>query len=430
MPSRVTRQFLKTKAQALSCRAYRLVELSPRTVGIRSQDRLYAPSAAHFKAANKRLSQIEKAINQRLKFLQHHLQKAPAPHVLLYMALVEREVDRARRAFGMFFEIFSQRGSAFAPALAAHDVIAADCYAAVQQAAPLVLQEPRLKPITYMEHGYSPATMRRGVTLSRLLGEPNPFPIIRIPWDRDNPWQAVFLHEVSHNLQADLGLWHENKRAVGHRLLRILHDPMITSVYRRWHKEIFADLAAVLLGGPASVWGMLAFLSHPAPKTLTYKPGGVHPTGYLRALILAEMLRRMGFEGESAKVRKTWMELYSPGKGHRIPVPLLETSSQIIPHVVDEMAFQPKRNLAQRALADVIPFHRRDEQQIREASAVLARGQFPADLPPRFFVSASRYALQRGASIPELSKRVIAHLSKHAAGRALISGGSELVAVS
>jgi hypothetical protein len=68
-----------------------------------------------------------------------------------------------------------------------------------------------LKPLTYMEHGYSPATTRRGIALSRLLGEANPFPLIRIPWDRDNPWQAVFLHEVAHNLQADLGLWQENR---------------------------------------------------------------------------------------------------------------------------------------------------------------------------------------------------------------------------
>ena len=69
---------------------------------------------------------------------------------------------------------------------------------------------PLLKPVCYMEHGYSPATMRRGVALARLLGEPNPFPLIRIPWDRDQPWQAVFLHEVAHNVQSDLGIWQEN----------------------------------------------------------------------------------------------------------------------------------------------------------------------------------------------------------------------------
>src|SRR5262245_57697319 len=178
-----------------------------------------------------------------------------------------------------------------------------------------------------MEHGYSPATNRRGVALRRLLGETNPFPIIRIPWDRDNPWQAVFLHEVAHNIQADLGLWQENQDAVRNRILRASGDPMVTSTYRRWHKEIFADLAAALLGGPASVWGMMEFLSHPAPRTNTFRPGGAHPTGYLRVLILAEMLRRMGFEAEAARVSQVWKGLYDPQKrGHRIPARLLDTS--------------------------------------------------------------------------------------------------------
>ena len=90
-------------------------------------------------------------------------------------------------------------------ALAAHDAIARDCYAAVRAAAPTIFPGPLVPPLTYLEHGYSPATMRRGVTLSRLLGETNPFPLIRIPYDRDRPWQAVFLHEVAHNLQADSG---------------------------------------------------------------------------------------------------------------------------------------------------------------------------------------------------------------------------------
>ena len=111
---------------------------------------------------------------------------------------------------------------------------------------------PLVAPLTYLEHGYSPATMRRGVTLSRLLGETNPFPLIRIPYDRDRPWQAVFLHEVAHNLQADLGLWVQNRDAVIQRLSEAQLPPLAVSIFGRWHKEIFADLAALLLGGPMS----------------------------------------------------------------------------------------------------------------------------------------------------------------------------------
>lgn len=412
-----TQQFLHAKVRTLTARARRLSGLTPEAVGIRKQDRAFAPSAAHFKAANQRLAEIDLAIATRLKFLKRHWRSARPQQALLYAAFVEREVDRVRRAFGLFFEVFSQRGSTFAPVLAAHDVIAADCYQAVQQSGPKILAKCLVKPLTYLEHGYSPATMRRGVTLVKLLGETNPFPLIRIPWDRDNPWQAVFLHEVSHNLQADLGLWQENKDAVQQRMLRAIGDPSIISIYGRWHKEIFADLAAVLLGGPASAWGMMDFLAHPSPKVMTYKPGGAHPTGYLRVLVLAEMLRRMGFEEESARVSKVWKHLYRPAAGHRIPKRLLSTSKQSIPHIVDEVAYQPRRNLAQHALVDVIRFTPAHEKIIRQGARQLAKGTVPTHLPPRFLVSASRHALAQGASLPKLSNLVLRHLSSQAAGK-------------
>lgn len=411
MSVRETKQFLHAKVRTLTARARRLSELTPEAVGIREEDYRFAPTVPHFKAANKRLARIDAAIEKRLKFLKRHWRSAQPRRVLLYATLVEREIDRARRTFGMFFEVFSQRASAFAPVLAAHDVIAEDCYKAVRQSAPLIFSGTLVKPLTYLEHGYSPATMRRGVTLARLLGESNPFPLIRIPWDRDNPWQAVFLHEVSHNLQADLHVWQENKDAVERRVLRGIGDPRLVSVYGRWHKEIFADLAAILLGGPASVWGMMDFLAHTPPKVLTFKPDGAHPTGYLRVLVLAEMLRRMGYDDEATKVSKVWKQLYNPAAGHRIPVRLLSTAKSSIPDIVDEIAFQPRRNLAQRALADVIRFTRDDERRIRRGSDQLVKGIVPKNLPPRFLVSASRHALARGASPPKLSKIVINHLS-------------------
>ena len=411
------KDFLYTKIRALTARARRLTDLTPATVGVRPQDRPFAPSRKHFEAARERLKKIDGAIAGRLRFLHSNWKDHEPRDVLVYIALVEREIDRARRAFGMFFELFSQRGSVFAPALAAHDVIAADCYTAIRKAAPLVFRGPLLKPLTYMEHGFSPATMRRGVALSRLLGEANPFPVIRIPWDRDNPWQAVFLHEVAHNIQADLGLWQENMQALRNRILRATGNAVVTSVYRRWHKEIFADVAAVLLGGPASAWGMMDFLAGPAPRMLTYRPGGAHPTGFIRILILAELLKRMGFGSEGRRVEALWRSLYDPSRGHRIPPGLLSASSKTVPDTVDEIVYQTRRNLAQRALVDVIPFGKADEARIRRASEVLVRGIVPDDVPPRFLVSASHYAIGRGANLQELSAKVIRHLSNIAASR-------------
>ena len=199
--------FLRGRIIGLAARARRLARIDYASVGIRPQDLPYVPSPDHFRAANQRLAAIDHDIARRMRLLLRTWRGRPARRVLIDIALVEREIDRARRTFGMFWEVFSQRGSSYAPVLAAHDVIARDCYEAVRQGAPGLLDRKALAPVSYMEHGYSPATMRRGVVLARLLGEPNPFPVIRIPWDRDNPWQSVFTHEVVHNIHFDMGIW-------------------------------------------------------------------------------------------------------------------------------------------------------------------------------------------------------------------------------
>ena len=413
----LVRNFLTAKVRTLAGRAERLARLTPALVGIRGEYRRFAPSRAHFDAVNRRLDKIGEAIRKRLSTTLRQLGKVSSQRSLADIALVESEVDRARRVFGMFFEVFSQRGSSFAPTLLAHDIVASDCYEAVRRGGPQVFRGRPLEPITYMEHGYSPATMRRGITLSRLLGQRNPFPLIRIPWDRDNPWQATFMHELAHNLQADLAIWEPNKKAVMKRLIRTNGNPMLVTILGRWHKEIFADLAALLLGGPAIAYGMTDFLAHPAPRTLTYKPGGVHPTGYFRVLILAEMLKRMGFPDDARALASIWRGMFKLDSGHRLPKRLVATQLRWIPSVVDEVAYQSRRALGQRALADIIRFTAEDERRIRQATAMLVRGAIPKGLPPRFFVSASRYAINAGASPSQVSKLVLDHLSSLGASR-------------
>jgi hypothetical protein len=410
--TRPTDRFLQGKFRALKARAGRLLVLTPERLGLRAQDAPYAPSPEHFAAVNRQLSRIGGEIARQVAASEALAERGAARHRLTSMALVEREVDRARRMFGMFFEIFSQRGTYFGPALAAHDAIAADCYAAIRATLPNIFPARMLKPLTYMEHSFSPATNRRGIALARLMGDVNPFPVIRIPWDRDSPWQPVFLHEVAHNLQSDLGLWHENPNAVARRLTSMRFDPLVVTVYRRWNKEIFADLAALLLGGTASAWGMMEFLAHPGTRALTYRPGGAHPTGWFRALIIAEMVRRMGFGEEAAEMEKVWRRLYDPGRGHRLPAELLAATPRVVPAIVDEIAFQPRRALAQHALADVIPFRRADEVRIRHAGLQIAAGRLPEGLPARFFVTASRRAVHAGGDPRAVSRLVIEHLSR------------------
>jgi hypothetical protein len=142
----VTTEFLEAKRIAVTARAQRLARLTPRRVGLRPQDIPYAPSAEHFQAVNQRLAQISARIAGRLAHLQRIWSRRETEPKLIATAMVEREIDRARRSFGMFFEIFSQRGSSFARPLAAHDMIATDCYRAVRAAAPDVFSGALLKP--------------------------------------------------------------------------------------------------------------------------------------------------------------------------------------------------------------------------------------------------------------------------------------------
>lgn len=424
MPAFGAREFLRVKVLGLAARLRRLARIDHAVLGLRPQDVRHAPSRAHFAAANARLARVEARIRSRFADVRAAVDRAPLERVLVDVALVERELDRARRLFGMFFEVFAQRGTSFGPALAAHDAIAHDCYQAIREAAPRVFSGALLKPVSYMEHGYSPATMRRGVALNRLLGEPNPFPLIRIPWDRDQPWQAVFVHEVAHNLQADLGIWQENRQAVVKRLLGQIGQPFIASVYGRWHKEIWADLAAILLAGPAAAWGMAEFLAHPAPRTMTYRPGGAHPTAFLRVHILAEMLDRMGFARDARSLLRVWRTLYRPERGHRMPGGLLRGARRAIHEVVDETMFQTRRNLAQRAVADIIPFTRDDQAAILRGARQLTAGATDrVELPPRHLVSAASYALASGLIDPRrLSEAVTGRLAEEARARGATIG--------
>jgi hypothetical protein len=129
------------------------------------------------------------------------------------------------------------------------------------------------------------------------------------------------------------------------------------------------------------------------------------------------MLRRMDFGDDAARAERIWRALYNPRRGHRMPTRLLRTAGRTIPQIVDEIAYQPRRNLGQRALADVIRFSAADEREIRRAAMALHRGRTPTGLPPRFLLSASRHAVALGGDLHGLSKRVTSHLAGVAAAK-------------
>src|SRR5881397_2369319 len=128
---------------------------------------------------------------------------------------------------------------------------------------------PAPPPFSYMRTGFSPATFRRGVPLSRLGRRLNPFPLVQLPYHRlVNPWTlGAVLHEVSHNLQNDLGLARALPEAIQRRLTAEGLPPSVARTWRRWNRESFADLSGLLLGGPAIVSSLMDVIGR-APRAV------------------------------------------------------------------------------------------------------------------------------------------------------------------
>jgi hypothetical protein len=122
----------------------------------------------------------------------------------------------------------------------------------------------------------------------------------------------------------------------------------------------------------------------------------------------------MGFGADAARLDRVWRTLYNPRKFHRLPERLLRSADRLMPHIVDEIAYQTRRNLAHRALADVIHFRREDQEAIMAGKQQLVEGRLPdRSLPPRFLVSAASYALQSGRLQPRsLSAQVVGRLTE------------------
>jgi hypothetical protein len=99
-----------------------------------------------------------------------------------------------------------------------------------------------------------------------------------------------------------------------------------------------------------------------------------------------------------------------------MPLPLLSSASRVIPAVVDEAMFQTRRNLAQRAVVDIIPFRHEEQAAIREGGRLLERGRADqVELPPRHLVSAASYAMASGRIPPQqLARDVIDRLNAQA----------------
>lgn len=371
-----------------------------------------APSEAHIETVNRFIDGFKSKLVEKSRWVEAAANLARRqPTSKNLQVLLERKQVVGNRVlyvegiWDFYFDLFVQRLSNFGERLRSADRIAANCYEDLYVGLGTAQPTPSLLPFSYANSGFSPATFRRGVPLMRLRRNPNPFPLIMLPQHRlDNVWAlSSILHEVSHNLQADLGLWEEIPARIYQRLTtegRFGSD--VARVWARWHKETMADMFALVLGGPAAVESLMDVVGRSPSSTLRFSPMSVHPTPYLRVLINLILLRRLGFDKMAADLTRVWQRLYPRVSPEDIPPAFMKTFYPAAEMVVDTMVFQPYRQFANKSLAQVVKFGPPQMEMVELAGRRLAAGQDPGTVPVRFMISAARFALDRQLASPQI----------------------------
>jgi hypothetical protein len=368
-----------------------------------------SPSEGHVQAANRLIASLRKDLMTATKQVTASaLAAAQEPTAQRLQSTVirkenaHRRVEAIERIWDFYFELFGQRQGQYANWLVSCDRIALDCYKVAYTGLGSARSVPAPPPFCYMRTGFAPATFRRGIPLTRLGRQINPFPLIQLPYHRlVNPWTlGAVLHEVSHNLQSDLDLNDAVPRRVADRLLRAGCSRQVAVIWARWNREMFSDMAALLLGGPGIIGSVMDVIGRGPETVLTFNPRGVHPTPYLRMLINIQMVERMGFSEIADQNRRLWSQIYpNPGAGD-LPRGLLGTFGEACRLAIDSMCFQPFKALGDKSLAQVIPFAPKEQLMIEEASRRLAAGTDPGIVPERFLIGAARLALDARLARP------------------------------
>jgi hypothetical protein len=380
------------------------------------------PSEGHLQAVNTLITKLRSGLLEISTGVRKAIEAASET---LQPAELQRVVERKDRAhiwvrgiekiWDFYFELFGQRQSSYADWLLSCDRIALDCYKVSYTGLGVAKPVPAPPPFCFMRTGFAPATMRRGIPLRRLGKQLNPFPLVQLPYHRlVNPWTlSAVLHEVSHNLQTELGLSREVPRRVAERLLRAGLPKSVAAVWTRWNREMFSDMCAMLLGGPASLGSLMDVVGRSQTAVFAYNPRGPHPTPYVRTLISCDLLKRMGFPKDAENHARAWTRIYPNPYAGTIPRDVVSTFPKACALAVDTMCFRPFKALGDKCLAQVMPFRPKDQKMIEEAARRLAAGVDPGIVPERYLIGASRVALdQRMARPGAIMKNFYMELSR------------------
>src|SRR3984885_4489100 len=367
------------------------------------------PSEGHIQVVNQLITQLRRGLLKMSENVHGSIAKATERPSSPRLQRVVSRKDKAHRwvqgiekIWDFYFELFGQRQGKYGDWLLSCDRIAMDCYQAAYTGLGVARSVPAPPPFCYMKTGFAPATIRRGIRMRRLGKQLNPFPLVQLPYLRlVNPWTlGAVMHEVSHNLQSDLGLNKDVPRQVGLQLMNAKMGRFVSGVWVRWNREMFADMSALLLGGPEVVGSLMDVIGRAPAAVFGFNPRGPHPTPYLRLLISAELLRRMGFEKEAEQYSRAWTRIYPNPRAGSIPRKVLATFPKACALAVDTMCFRPFRSLGNKSLSQVIRFEKKDKAMIEESAKRIAAGVDPGIIPERFLIGAARIALDRRLARP------------------------------
>jgi hypothetical protein len=368
-----------------------------------------APTEGHIQAVNALMNSLRSGLlelTNRVTSATRETAAEPSSERLSDMMvrkdLAHKWVQNIEKIWDFYFELFGQRQSAFGNWLLSCDRVALNCYQVAYTGLGAARPIPAPPPFCYMRTGFAPATFRRGIPLTRLGRQLNPFPLVQLPYHRlVNPWTlGAMLHETSHNLQSDLGLSRDIPRRIGRRLVSEGLPVAVAKVWMRWNREMFADMSALLLGGPEILGSLMDVVGRVPRAVFAYNPRLPHPTPYLRTLISVELLRRMGFPMHAERYRRVWTRIYPNPRAGNIPEAVIDSFPRACALAVDEMCFQPYPTLGGKSLAQVVQFGIKEQQMIEEAAGRLAAGVDPGVIPERFMIGAARFAVDNKLARP------------------------------
>lgn len=372
-----------------------------------------SPSCAHIQAVNHLIEEARKrqmVEDARLAAVAGNISKAGDAGRALLLQLKERNqalASETEKIWEFYLNLFGQRTGPFRHWLRGIDRIALDCYQAVYLGLGKPRSIPSPVPFAYMEAGFGPATFRRGVKLSKLGQRQNPFPLVKVPFHRlVNPWSlGAVPHEVAHNLQNDLELWEVMPYRIKLAFQQHKLPEQNAEVWARWHKEAYADLAGVLLIGPAYVGSLMDVVGRSRQQTAAYSDEAVHPTPIIRVPLNIRLLERIGFGEDAQAFRRAWDMLYPASIWKLVPGWVRAKLPKQIDAALDAMCFTTFKEYGGRALADVVRFQPTHATLVREAATRLESGTDTGILPERFLIAAARIALIRKNVAPEIIHR-------------------------